>query len=64
MPYKRAAHSITAYNDSILVFGGVGESTLDVLKSDFSTSVSLVAMWKNQGPKKPTRAVGEHATSL
>ncbi|MFW6014407.1 MAG: hypothetical protein ACOCQG_04500 [Candidatus Nanoarchaeia archaeon] len=34
------------------------------LKSDFSTSVSLVAMWNNQGPKKPTRAVGEHATSL
>ncbi|MFW6014130.1 MAG: PadR family transcriptional regulator [Candidatus Nanoarchaeia archaeon] len=34
------------------------------LESDFSTSVSLVAMWKNQGPKKPTRAVGEHATSL
>ena len=38
MPHKRAAHRITAYKDSILVFGGVGESTLEVLKYNTTTS--------------------------
>ena len=32
MPHKRAAHRIIAYDDRILVFGGVGESTQDVLE--------------------------------
>ncbi|MFW6013838.1 MAG: hypothetical protein ACOCQG_01570 [Candidatus Nanoarchaeia archaeon] len=51
-------------NAKTVVFHPNEMPSVNVLKSDFSTSVSLVAMWKNQGPKKPTRAVGEHATSL